>query len=89
MITEVEEISQCISWPDDPIFFDLRSRRWYWYDESYLPEGPYDSEHDARIDCMLYCWCCLENRTFGVPPHDMMRLSNKMYTGDYAESNKL
>jgi hypothetical protein len=39
----------------DPVFFDVRDNKWYFYDETWSNVyGPYDTEEAARIACNSY-----------------------------------
>ena len=36
--------------------------KWCYDDESYSLNGPFDSEHEARLDLVLYCHYCLDGQ---------------------------
>lgn len=72
--SELEDhFSEVAGWIDDVIFFNHKDRLWYYWDWTYYPNGPFNSEHEARIDLVLYCWLYLnweENKYGCLPKYD-------------------
>lgn len=48
----------------DPIMVDQINQWWFW-DETYMHYGPFESEAEARVELELYCFFCLEGRKLG------------------------
>lgn len=62
------EFTDIAGYIDDVVFLNRKNNKWYFWDETYFPLGPYENEHEARVGLVLYCWMCLDNREFGQIP---------------------
>ena len=47
-----------VPYDGDCVMLDANNQWWFW-DETYAPYGPYESEHEARVELALYCHFCL------------------------------
>jgi hypothetical protein len=66
VIDIIEPIDITIKWyPQDCVGQDEDTKKWYYYDETESLNGPFDTEHDARIDLELYVFFCLDGYKLG------------------------
>jgi hypothetical protein len=55
VLSQSNVTKETISMYKDPVFFDVRDNKWYFYDETWSNVyGPYDTEEAARIACNSY-----------------------------------
>lgn len=64
-----------VLYENDSVYQLKDDGKWYYWDEAYLENGPFDTEHEARIDLVMYCWHCLENRQWGILDEKYRRIS--------------